>query len=126
MDDAREVREVIVTADGPVLITGPVEVVLPDGRRVRSDRPVTALCVCRRSRRAPFCDTSHRRKIRTTADDPTGHPSPTTGQRPRRPDFPAHRDRRYRTTARTGFPAQRRALSVIGRRPRRSRTDRTT
>ena len=71
MDDVREVREVVVTADGPVLITGPVEVVLPDGRRVRSDRPVTALCVCRRSRRAPFCDTSHRRKIRTTADDPT-------------------------------------------------------
>jgi len=68
MDDA---REVVVTADGPVLITGPVEVVLPDGRRVRSDRPVTALCVCRRSRRTPFCDTSHRRKIRATAEHPT-------------------------------------------------------
>ncbi len=62
-----EVREVVVTGDGPVLLSGPVEVVLPDGRRVRSDRPVTALCVCRRSRRAPFCDTSHRRKVR--ADD---------------------------------------------------------
>jgi CDGSH-type Zn-finger protein len=61
MNDA---REVIVTGDGPVLLTGPVEIVLPDGRRVRSDRPVTALCVCRRSRRAPFCDTSHRRKVR--------------------------------------------------------------
>lgn len=63
-----DAREVVVTADGPVLISGPVEVVLPDGRRVRSDRPVTALCVCRRSRRAPFCDTSHRRKVRSTAD----------------------------------------------------------
>ena len=63
-----EVREVIVTAEGPVLVTGPVEVVLPDGRRVRSDRPVTALCVCRRSRRAPFCDTSHRRKVRDAQD----------------------------------------------------------
>ena len=69
MDDA---REVVITADGPVLITGPVEVVLPDGRRVRSDRPVTALCGCRRSRRAPFCDTSHRRKIRTNVDDASG------------------------------------------------------
>ena len=70
-----EVREVIVTAEGPVLVTGPVEVVLPDGRRVRSDRPVTALCVCRRSRRAPFCDTSHRRKVRdaeNTGDTETG------------------------------------------------------
>ena len=65
MDDA---REVIVTADGPILVTGPVEIVLPDGRRARSDRPVTALCVCRRSRRAPFCDTSHRGKARPTDD----------------------------------------------------------
>jgi CDGSH-type Zn-finger protein len=85
-----EVREVIVTAEGPVLVTGPVEVVLPDGRRVRSDRPVTALCVCRRSRRAPFCDTSHRRKVRdteTTWDTETGNdeenraqPHPTTAR----------------------------------------------
>jgi CDGSH-type Zn-finger protein len=67
MDDT---REVVITADGPVLITGPVEVVLPDGRRVRSDRPVTALCVCRRSRRAPFCDTSHRSKVRTLVEQP--------------------------------------------------------
>ena len=65
-----DAREVVVTADGPVLVSGPVEIVLPDGSRVRSDRPVTALCVCRRSRRAPFCDTSHRRKVRTT-DDPS-------------------------------------------------------
>ena len=64
----------VVTADGPVLVSGPVEIVLPDGRRVRSDRPVTALCVCRRSKRAPFCDTSHRRKVRTT-DDQTHHAS---------------------------------------------------
>jgi CDGSH-type Zn-finger protein len=71
-----EAREVVVTADGPVLVSGPVEIVLPDGRRVRSDRPVTALCVCRRSRRAPFCDTSHRRKVRA-ADDP-GNDAPDT------------------------------------------------
>jgi CDGSH-type Zn-finger protein len=72
------VTEVIVTDDGPVLITGPVEIVLPDGTRVRSERPVTALCVCRRSRRAPFCDTSHRRKVRTTASPPgtTGDAAP--------------------------------------------------
>ena len=63
-------RQVVVTADGPVLLTGPVEIVLPDGRRVRSNRPVTAICVCRRSKRAPFCDTSHRRKVRPP-DDPS-------------------------------------------------------
>ena len=64
MADQREAREVVLTDDGPVLVSGPVEIVLPDGRRVRADRPVTAICVCRRSRRAPFCDTSHRRKVR--------------------------------------------------------------
>ena len=73
-----DAREVVVTADGPVLITGPVEVVLPDGSRVRSDRPVTALCVCRRSRRAPFCDTSHRRKVRAT--EGTDHDEETRAQ----------------------------------------------
>jgi CDGSH-type Zn-finger protein len=69
-----DAREVVITADGPVLVSGPVDIVLPDGRRVHSDRPVTALCVCRRSRRAPFCDTSHRRKARTTDDPGTDAP----------------------------------------------------
>ena len=72
MADPGPAREGVLTDEGPVLIRGPVEVVLPDGRRVRSDRPVTALCVCRRSRRAPFCDTSHRRKVRTDAGTDAG------------------------------------------------------
>ncbi len=59
---------VTLTDDGPLLVHGPVEIELPDGRRVRSERPVTALCMCRRSRRPPFCDTSHRRKVRTESD----------------------------------------------------------
>lgn len=63
-------RRIVVTDDGPLLIYGPVDVALPDGTRIRSERPVTALCVCRRSRRQPFCDTSHRRRIRRTHRDP--------------------------------------------------------
>ncbi|WP_327675414.1 CDGSH iron-sulfur domain-containing protein [Kitasatospora sp. NBC_00458] len=63
-----------LTERGPVLIEGPVEVVLPDGGTVRSDRPVVALCTCGRSRRYPFCDTSHRRHR------PGGSPAP--GERP--------------------------------------------
>ncbi|WP_432511669.1 CDGSH iron-sulfur domain-containing protein [Kineococcus sp. SYSU DK001] len=51
---------VLVSDDGPVLLEGPVDIDLPDGRRVHSERPVTALCVCRRSARYPLCDTSHR------------------------------------------------------------------
>jgi CDGSH-type Zn-finger protein len=50
---------------GPLLVDGPIEVVLPDGTTVRSERPVVALCVCRRSRRYPFCDASHRRRAPT-------------------------------------------------------------
>jgi len=37
---------------------------MPDGTTVTSERPVVALCACRRTKRYPFCDTSHRRKIR--------------------------------------------------------------
>jgi CDGSH-type Zn-finger protein len=49
---------------GPLLVEGPVEVELPDGTVVVCDRPIVGLCTCRRSRRQPFCDTSHRAKVR--------------------------------------------------------------
>ncbi|TVT28581.1 CDGSH iron-sulfur domain-containing protein [Amycolatopsis cynarae] len=57
-------RRVTVVPGGPVLVEGPVELELPDGTTVRSDRFVVAVCACRRSRRYPFCDTSHRRTRR--------------------------------------------------------------
>ncbi len=60
---------VVVTADGPVLIEGPVEIELPDGRTVLSERPVTALCACGNSRRYPVCDTSHRRRVRGAPEE---------------------------------------------------------
>ncbi len=47
-----------------MLVDGPVELEAPDGTVVRSDRPVVAVCTCRRSKRYPFCDTSHRRRTR--------------------------------------------------------------
>jgi CDGSH-type Zn-finger protein len=57
----RERRRVLAEPGGPILVEGPVEVVLGDGTTVTSDRFMVALCACRRSRRFPFCDTSHRR-----------------------------------------------------------------
>ena len=46
--------------EGPLLVEGPVEVVAADGTVSRSDRFVVAVCTCRRTRTAPWCDTSHR------------------------------------------------------------------
>jgi CDGSH-type Zn-finger protein len=55
---------------GPILVEGPVEVVLDDGRVVTSDRFVVALCACRCSGSYPFCDTSHRRAPEGSAQQP--------------------------------------------------------
>ncbi|HEX2263984.1 MAG TPA: CDGSH iron-sulfur domain-containing protein, partial [Pseudonocardiaceae bacterium] len=51
---------------------GPVELVTDDGQVVTSDRFVVAVCACRRSRRYPFCDASHRRRVREDAEDSPG------------------------------------------------------
>jgi CDGSH-type Zn-finger protein len=60
----RERRRVRMVPGGPVLVEGPVEVVLEDGTTAVSQRWLVALCACRRSRSYPFCDTSHRRRRR--------------------------------------------------------------
>lgn len=67
LPDTERTPRVTLTEGGPILVEGPVELETPDGEIVRSERPVVALCACRRSKRYPFCDTSHRRKVRQTA-----------------------------------------------------------
>ena len=47
-----------------MLVPGPVELVADDGTTVTSDRFVVAVCTCRRSKRYPLCDTSHRKRLR--------------------------------------------------------------
>jgi CDGSH-type Zn-finger protein len=54
-----------VVPKGPVLISGPVRIEMPDGRVVESDRFMVAICTCGRSKEYPLCDTSHRRCRRT-------------------------------------------------------------
>lgn len=79
-----------VDRSGPLLVEGPVEVELEDGRVARSDRFKVAICLCRRSRTYPWCDTSHRgrakpptaagtdrRKGDENPDDHTGTPRPS-------------------------------------------------
>ncbi|HEX6445270.1 MAG TPA: CDGSH iron-sulfur domain-containing protein [Streptosporangiales bacterium] len=69
-DDERRYRRVRVVPGGPVLVEGPVEIVLDDGSVVRSDRFEVGICTCRRSHRYPLCDTSHRRRVRTKEPHP--------------------------------------------------------
>ncbi|MEW2413010.1 CDGSH iron-sulfur domain-containing protein [Streptomyces sp. NPDC046866] len=75
-----------VDPHGPVLVEGPVEVVLEDGTVARSDRFVVALCTCRRSRTPPWCDTSHRPRRRDAAapapQAPAADPAPAAPDGP--------------------------------------------
>lgn len=50
-----------VVPGGPVLVSGPVRIEMPNGEVVESDRFMVAICTCRRSEKYPLCDTSHRR-----------------------------------------------------------------
>ncbi|MCV7252134.1 CDGSH iron-sulfur domain-containing protein [Mycolicibacterium fluoranthenivorans] len=56
-----------VIPGGPVIVDGPVSIELPDGQVVESERFKVAICACRRSRTYPLCDTSHRKRIRKSA-----------------------------------------------------------
>ncbi len=76
-----------VVPNGPVLVSGPVRIEMPDGQVVESDRFMVAICTCRRSERYPLCDTSHRRcrRLKTSgrrsapaASAVTSDPDPTT------------------------------------------------
>jgi CDGSH-type Zn-finger protein len=58
-----------IVPGGPMLVEGPVDITLADGTNVRSDRFVVAICACRRSRRYPFCDTSHRSRRRSARNE---------------------------------------------------------
>ncbi|MFF1814707.1 CDGSH iron-sulfur domain-containing protein [Streptomyces sp. NPDC058251] len=64
-------RRITARREGPLLVEGPVEVLLEDGTTVSSDRFCVALCTCRRSKMYPWCDTSHRKHTTAAgADDP--------------------------------------------------------
>ena len=49
-----------VRHNGPLLLTGPVELTDHEGRRLRVEGANVALCRCGQSARKPFCDGTHR------------------------------------------------------------------
>lgn len=68
-----------VIPKGPVLVSGPVRIEMPDGGVVESDRFMVAICSCGRSKQYPLCDTSHRRCRGVEAVDPgTNSTAPAT------------------------------------------------
>ncbi|MFD7233318.1 CDGSH iron-sulfur domain-containing protein [Streptomyces sp. NPDC059881] len=73
-DPAAPARRVFVDPHGPVVVEGPVEIALDDGVVVRSDRFMVAVCTCRRSRAYPWCDTSHRRRVRAVSPSEDRNP----------------------------------------------------
>ncbi len=72
-----------------MLVDGPADVVMPDGSVVRCERPVLALCTCRRSLRAPFCDTSHRTRLRRDRATEPRTPGGPKATEPRTPGGPS-------------------------------------
>lgn len=59
-------RRITFVTDGPALVEGPVELTREDGTTVCSDRFLVAVCMCRRSKNFPLCDTSHRKRAPRT------------------------------------------------------------
>ena len=60
MRRADEVGVVRVTADGPLLIRGPIRLLDEQGNEVPVRRRVNAICRCGRSASQPFCDGTHK------------------------------------------------------------------
>lgn len=70
-----EPRLVRIVPDGPMMVQGPVRIEMPDGSVVESDRFMVAICMCRRSKTYPLCDTSHRRRRRANDESSAQRPA---------------------------------------------------
>lgn len=59
--------DVVLDADGPMLVRGAETVQGPDGRIHRVQHPVVAVCRCLKSSRLPWCDGTHKVILRPDA-----------------------------------------------------------
>lgn len=53
---------ITVCPEGPLLVRGPVAVIGADGKTIPTQRPTMALCRCRGTSIAPFCDGTHKKR----------------------------------------------------------------
>ena len=51
--------QIIPVADGPLKVTGPVELIDPHGNRIPTQKGTVYLCRCGGSTNKPFCDGTH-------------------------------------------------------------------
>ncbi|KAA0106170.1 CDGSH iron-sulfur domain-containing protein [Mycolicibacterium sp. P1-5] len=58
-----------------MMVQGPVRIEMPDGTVVESDRFMVAICMCKRSKTYPLCDTSHRRRKRVGGEPSAQRPA---------------------------------------------------
>ncbi|MFJ1896402.1 MULTISPECIES: CDGSH iron-sulfur domain-containing protein [unclassified Streptomyces] len=72
-------RRIRLERNGPLLVEGPVTVTGHDGVAVTSERFVVAVCTCRRSRRYPWCDTSHRSRSTPAGSESDAATGPESG-----------------------------------------------
>jgi CDGSH-type Zn-finger protein len=52
--------QITLYRDGPLLVRGPVRIEDQDGREIKIDREIVALCRCGKSRNRPLCDGTHK------------------------------------------------------------------
>jgi CDGSH-type Zn-finger protein len=59
---SKRAMESVITSyrDGPLLVRGPVRIEDQDGKEIRVEREIVALCRCGKSRSRPLCDGSHK------------------------------------------------------------------
>lgn len=58
MSEQRATR-ITLCADGPMLVRGPAVIETEDGVQHATTRPVSAVCRCGATARAPWCDGTH-------------------------------------------------------------------
>jgi hypothetical protein len=70
--ESTEAPTVVLCAGGPVLVRGDAVIETEDGVRHRTTRPVSAVCRCGATSRAPWCDGTHKLLPRSKPVRPPG------------------------------------------------------
>ena len=59
-DEAETRADIVLCPGGPILVRGKAVIEDVDGTQHHTTRPVSAVCRCGRTSRAPWCDSTHK------------------------------------------------------------------